>query len=363
MRRYVIALASVLAIFSLLAAAPAPSILGTPVLVVYPFSVNGGDVSKEAGSRLAIAIATQVANLGGVDVKPATPGTERTDFLNVAKKDGADYYVAGFVTPLGDGVSVVEQLVSTQTGIVVFSNTAQIRTYGDASGQGDVLRDALIRHYERNLGAYAAPPPPVAAPSPTPVPGNAAQANIGRLFGHRQQHAATPAPGSAVTPAAARPASPAAVAAAPAPSPSPRPSPSPAAVAAVQHGADYGVVGVGGPSSDDRRSFTSAAIRNDMIANHRRVADAATTPQEACRTRSVGTVLGGNLSTRNHTILGTSETTATLEFLAYDCAGNVMYRKTFARDAPGDNWRTAVNGVVASAVATFLREPSAGPHG
>jgi TolB-like protein len=339
--------------FTLPAAAPAPSILSTPVLIVYPFSVNGGDVSKEAGSRLAVAIATQVANLGGIDVKPATPGTERTNFLDEAKRDGADYYVAGFVTPLGDGVSVVEQLVSTQTGIVVFSNTAQIRTYGDASGQGDVLRDALLRHYERNLGAYAAPPPPVAAPSPTPVPGNAAQANIGRLFGHKQQHTATPAPAASAPPAPA-PAPAVAVAAA-------APSASPAAVAAVPHGADYGVVAIGGPASDDRRSFTGAAIRNDMIANHRRVADAATTPQAACQAQSVGTVLGGNLSTHSHTILGTSQTTATLELLAYDCAGNVIYRKTFAHDAPGNNWKTAVNGVVASAVATFLREP-AGHH-
>jgi TolB-like protein len=349
--------------FTLPAAAPAPSILGTPVLIVYPFSVNGGDVSKEAGSRLAVAIATQVANLGGVDVKPATPGTERTNFLDVAKKDGADYYVAGFVTPLGDGVSVVEQLVSTQTGIVVFSNTAQIRTYEDASGQGDVLRDALLRHYERNLGAYAAPPPPVSAPSPTPVPGNAAQANLGRLFGHKQQHTATPAPASSTLPAAVARAS-----ASPSPSPAPAvaatvlPSPSPAVVAAVPHRPDYGVVTVGGPASDDRRSFTSAAIRNDIIANHRRVADAATTPQAACQAQSVGTVLGGNLSTRNHTILGASQTTATLELLAYDCAGNVIYRKTFAHDAPGDNWKTAVNGVVASAVATFLREPATGHH-
>jgi len=164
--------------FTLLAAAPPASILATPVLIVYPFSANGSDVSKEAGSRLAITIATQIANLGGVTVKPATPGVERQNYLDAARSAGADYYIAGFATPLGDGVSVVEQLVSSQTGIIVFSNTAQVRTYGDAAGQGDVLREALLHHQMRNLGAYAAPPPSANTPTTAAAPGFASSSRL-----------------------------------------------------------------------------------------------------------------------------------------------------------------------------------------
>jgi TolB-like protein len=335
---------------ALLAAAPAPSILGTPIVIVYPFTVNGGDVSKEAGSRLAVTIATQIANLGGVDVRPAPAGTERQNYLDAAHHEGADYYIAGYVTPLGDGVSVVEQLVSTTTGIVVYSNTAQVRTYADAAGQGDVLRDAVLRHQTRNLGAYAAPPPPDNTPAPTATAGTGAQANLGRLFGHKQRtsSAASPAPSSTPTAVAL---------AAPSPAAAPLPSATAQAVAAVAHGPDFGVLSIGGTAAGELRSFTGAAIRNDIIASHRRAMQLDGTPQTACRADSIGTLLGGNLATRNHTILGQAQTTATLELLAYDCAGNVVYRKTFAHDARGD-WKTAVDRVVASAVAEFLREPA-----
>jgi TolB-like protein len=357
-RRFLLA---VLAAFTLLAATPAPSILGTPVLIVYPFSANGGDISKEAGSRLAVAIATRIANLGGVDVKPAAPGVDRQDYLESAHHDGADYYIAGYVTPLGDGVSLVEQLVSTQTGIVVYSNTAQVRTFEEAGSQGDVLRDALLRHQTRNLGAYAAPPPPADTPTPTPAPGSAAQANLGRLFGRKQQRAAAASPSASPnpSPAAAAIARAAATPAAATPAP---PAASPTQVAAVPRGSDYSVLAIGGPAEGDQRSFTGAAIRNDMIANHRRVADAGATREAACSKDSVGTLLGGNLTTRYHTILGQPQTTATLELLVYDCAGNIVYQKTFANDVRGD-WKSAVDGVVARAVAAFLREPAGSQRG
>jgi TolB-like protein len=345
-RQPVVAMFTVLLGLLLLAAAPPTSILGTPVLLVYPFSVSGSEVSKEAGSRLAVMIATQIANLGGVDVKPAPPGIERQNYLEAAHHEGADYYIAGYVTPLGDGVSVVEQLVSTQTGIVVYSNTAQVRTYADAAGQGDVLRDALLRHQTRNLAAYAAPPPPAATQTSTPAPGTAAQENLGRLFGHRQKRAAAPSPSP--TPAAK-------LAAASTPAPSPA-APLPRMVASATRGSDYGILAIGGSAEVDRRSFTSAAIRNDLLANHRRVAEAGNTREAACREEGIGTLLGGNLATRNHTILGQAQTLATLELLAYDCSGNVVYRQTFARDARGD-WKSAVDAVVARAVATFLHEP------
>lgn len=372
-----IAVFAVLFAFMLTAASPGPSILGTPVLIVYSFSVNGGDITREAGSRLAVAIATQIANLGGVDVKPAPAGVDRPNFLEAARGVGADYYVAGYVTPLGDGVSLVEQLVSTQTGIVVYSNSAQVRTFADATGQGDILHDALLRHQSRNLGGYAAPPPSTAA-TPTPAPGSAAQANIGKLFGHRQKRgaaAATPAPSSAPAAAAratGKPAAPpspvAALAAAPSrPSPSPPSAsfaapPAPAVVAAAPRGSAFAILPIGGSAEDERRSFTGAAIRNDVIANHRRVTLAGEVRETACKDQSTGTLVGGNIATRSRTILGQRQTIATLELLAYDCAGNVVYRKTFANDARG-SWRYAVNGVVADAVAAFLKEPLGTPHG
>jgi hypothetical protein len=285
-------------------------------------------------------------------VKPATPGIERKDFLDAAHRDGADYYIAGYMTPLGEGVSVVEQLVSTQTGIVVFSNSAQIRTFADASGQGDILREALLRHQQRNLGAYAAPPPPVAPATSTPAPGSATQANISRLFGHRQKHdaPATPAPRPAASPAAlalSPPASPPAAPVVPAPT-------------ATARGAGYGVLAIGGTAADDRRSFAGAALRNAILANHRYV-EAAANREAACSATGIGTLVTGNLTTSSHTLLGQQQTVATLELVAEDCAGNIVFRQTFAHDARGD-WKYAVDDVVNGAVSAFLHEPAGNRH-
>ena len=169
-----------LAFFCILVIGAAP-ILPPPVLLVYSFTVNG-DAQKESGARLAVLIGTQIAELGGVTVKPGPPGTQRTDFLTTARSANADYYLSGYVTPIGDEVTVVEQLVSVQTGIIAYSNTAQIKTYAEAAGQGDILRTALLRHQGRNIAAYeqfATPSPATPAPAST---NDSSKANLGNLF-------------------------------------------------------------------------------------------------------------------------------------------------------------------------------------
>ncbi len=344
----------------LVAATSPASILGTPTLFVYPFAVNGSDVNREAGSRLAVAIATQIAELGGVAVKPAPPGINAQTYLQAALADGVQYYIAGYVTPLGDGVSVVEQLVSTQSGIVVYSNTAQVRSYADAAGQGDVLRDALLRHQTRNLGAYAAPPPAADTPSPTPAPGSATQANLGRLFGRKQRRSnaqAAPTPVASKAPRVAL-----ASAATPAGSPPPSlppatPAPAARTASAAGAGLNIGLLAIGGSADAERRAFTAAAVRNIMLARHRRVAADVAAGPGACSSAPIDTLVSGNLTTLSHVILGKRETTATLDFIAYDCSGTVVYRKIFANDARG-GWKNAVDQVVRNAVDEFLARPA-----
>ncbi|MDB5029272.1 MAG: hypothetical protein JWO66_2961, partial [Candidatus Eremiobacteraeota bacterium] len=110
-----------------------------PVVIVYPFTANGSSIDREASSRLATILATKMANTGTVSVVPPPPGTERKDYLAVARAHNADYYISGYISPLGNGVSMVEQVVSATTGIVVYSQSAQINTYEEAGGQGDDL--------------------------------------------------------------------------------------------------------------------------------------------------------------------------------------------------------------------------------
>ena len=89
-------------------------------------------------------------------IKPATPVSPKAAFLEAARLRGADYYVTGYLTPLGDEVSLLIQVVSTYSGTVVWSTTTQVRTYAEAAGQSDIIRDAILRHAGRSLAALEA---------------------------------------------------------------------------------------------------------------------------------------------------------------------------------------------------------------
>ena len=168
------------------------SLLPPPLVVVFPLTVNGGAI-QDSGERLAVMFAQQLSD-SGIKVVPPTPGTQRADFLTSARKLGCDYYVTGFVTPLGSEVSVVEQVVSTSSGTVVASNSVQFLTYADAAGQGSLLAQMIQSHAERALASLQENP----QPSATPEPKGSDQANLnklGGLFHHKAK--ATPAPSAA----------------------------------------------------------------------------------------------------------------------------------------------------------------------
>jgi len=162
-----------------------------PVVVVYPIT-SAGAIDVSAGGNLALIIATKLTQLGGITIKPSTPGTERAKFLEAANVAGADYYITGFLTPIGADTSFITQVVSTHSGSVVFSTTGVVRTYADALAQVDVLHDAILRHAGRGLAALDAPPP---APSSSPPPAaNDGSLNIGRALHKRRRPAPTPSP-------------------------------------------------------------------------------------------------------------------------------------------------------------------------
>jgi hypothetical protein len=370
-------LVCVVAALPLLGVTPS-SLVARPIVIVFPFTLSASDVDKESGARLAVIVATGIANNGGVVLKPAPPGTERKNYLSVARAIGADYYVSGYITPLGDAVSVVEQVVSTQSGILIASNTAQITTYADAAGQGATLGDEILHHHNRNLEAFTAPPPPAAA-TPTPEPTGAAQADIGKLFNRRKGKTAAPAAS----------ASPVALAAAvtPAPSPSPAPSvkpapraaqqvaatapkpgptatpkaatPTPVAVAppnvtipaasSVASGSSLGILAIGGSATETLRE----AARADLATNLTAAKIATVTENGTTCSSGVTRLAGGSLSMTEVTTLGQTVYTATFDLTVTDCSGKVLLRKTYDHDAGQD--LAAVERVVMEAAVAIER--------
>ncbi len=354
MSRLFTSLFVLLSSFSLVAAAPL--VPPKPIVVIYPFTLNGSSLNKEAGSRLTDIVANQMAATGGLIVKPPLAGIDRKDYLIEARKLDADYYISGYVTPFGDNVSVVEQVVSTETGVVIFSNTAQLLTYADAAGQGDLLARSIVQHSRRNLDAYNAPPPPRPSPS---AEGSGNEADIGKLFSKRRQAklapAATPTPTGTPTPAT-----------------TPRPvayatAAPPAAPTAVSVNSapreTYAVTAVTGSADPELRDATTRGIVS-YVNQHRGTATAVDTTTAdlpaaagaACAAAHASTVLGASLNAHTEMVFGQSQTTATLELSGYTCNGTRFYHKTFDRDAGGD-WHIAIDRVVSGAIGAYLNPP------
>ena len=348
-----------LAMLFLVAAVPLPQVR----VVVFPLTATGSTINREASSQIATQIATQLSIGGGITPLPPTPGTERSDYLAEARKLGADYYITGFIAPLGDGVSIVEQVVSTQSGIVVFSNSAQIQTLADAAGQGDILRAAVLRHASRNLGAYDAPPPPPAAAPTAVASGNGSEANLGRLFGKKKKAAATTAAAPSTAATLTVPAT--EVKLAPTPRPAPVVAIAPTTPAprreSAPAGAAVAILALSGPADNERKAVATQALVAWFERNGRRaVVVAATEPSaEVCRAADAGAIVGGSLDARaDASAFGQTTSTAALRFVGFSCGGAITFNRTFERDAGGAQGANLVLERIASAaVGAYVHPP------
>jgi hypothetical protein len=177
-----------------------PSPFPAPVVIVYPLTGTGG-TPADVGGNVAILLSTKLAQLGGITVKPFTPGTQRPQYLQAALDADADYYITGYLTPVGDDVSLITQIVSTHSGSIAFSSTAIVRTYGDIVGQADTLREAILRHAGRGFPAVEQP-----APVPTGTPetsnGKGGGVNLSKALGRHNRNQSTPSPAASASAAA-----------------------------------------------------------------------------------------------------------------------------------------------------------------
>ena len=341
-----------LSLFFLLASLPAigavNTALPTPVVVVYPFSATGGVSDPEAGGRLAVLLASRLAQGGGLDVRPGTPGTQRTQYLADARKLGADYYVTGYLTPLGDEVSLVDQIVSTHSGIVVWSTTTQVRTYDEALGQSDLMRDAII-HYEGRTLAELGTPAPLAPASASPAAGGE---NLSKIFARHGK--ATPAPRATPTRA---------------PAPPTPPAPGASSVALSTSSAKPSgaiVVAVGGDASPTDRTYASNALASALakaglggtLVVTSSSSDLAAQAHQLCNSNRAGSIFSGNLSLQQQTGALVRKTSANFELLRYDCAGTVTDRQRAQTTATGHAGNTtAIDRAVAQTLAASLAPP------
>ncbi len=184
---------------------PAPK--GTPIpsgpkVLVYPFIATSSGLPKTAGATVATIFAHAFEASGGLDVLPSPPPTTVKLLSSTAAHLGAGYYVSGYLTPIGQGVSVLEQVVSVTNGVIIYSKTAQVFSVNDAgalalNARSAILADAGVGRDYQTSSSSATPAPTATGPA-----GQAASIKIsgisgvlGRLFGkHPTVAAATPTP-------------------------------------------------------------------------------------------------------------------------------------------------------------------------
>jgi hypothetical protein len=187
----------------LLTPAPAATAgIGTPALVIFPFDVQGG-MDKKIGIAMAQITAQQIAAAGGISVSPVPEDVARAGFLAKARDLKADYYISGYVTPVGEIAAVVVQLVAVDSGIIIYSQTAQVQTVADVASQALVERDAIL------VNAHPGSRQTVAESSGTPAPTSTNGANmkiagisgiVDSVFGKKGKPSPKPSGGPGATP-------------------------------------------------------------------------------------------------------------------------------------------------------------------
>ncbi len=173
-----------------------------PKVIVYPFTATSSGLPEKAGATVATIFARAFEASGGLDVLPTPPPTSPKLYPATAARLGAGYYVAGYLTPIGQGVSVLEQVVSVTNGVIIYSKTAQVFSVSDAGALALDARRAILA--DAGVGRDYQPSTTSETPAPTATgpAGQAASIKIsgisgvlGHLFGKRPTVAvASPTP-------------------------------------------------------------------------------------------------------------------------------------------------------------------------
>jgi TolB-like protein len=131
-----------------------------PVLVVYPFAVNGA-TPDGLGAQISDHVAAEMIALGGVTIVRGAVGAKPADYRTQARAAGAEVYYSGSIVPVGARYSAIEQLVSTHSGLILWSTTMQFQSADDVTGEGARIRAELLR-------GTTPPPAPQQPVQPTP---------------------------------------------------------------------------------------------------------------------------------------------------------------------------------------------------
>lgn len=177
--------------------APGPPAVGqTPLVMVYPFEVQTG-ADPRIGMAIAQILGQEMVAAGGINVPQIPQGIKRVDFLTYARVNHADFYISGYVTPVGDSAAVVEQVVSVDSGVILFSQTAQVSSVADVASQSLLARTEILTFLGRgtqNVQTQTSNTPAPTSTNGAQVPIQGIGSIVNSVFKHKGGRTPTPAP-------------------------------------------------------------------------------------------------------------------------------------------------------------------------
>jgi hypothetical protein len=152
-----------------------------PVVMIFQFETPS-DLDPKYGNAIANIYAQVLTQSGGVTVLAIPPVIKREDYQTYAHIHHADYYISGYIQPIGNTAAIVSQVVDVNTDISVYNTTTQVTDVQDIGSQAlnalSVIRQAA--GVDRPQIADEA----TAAPEPTASAGASYQISslVGDLF-------------------------------------------------------------------------------------------------------------------------------------------------------------------------------------
>jgi hypothetical protein len=176
---------------------PPPSSLETqPVVLIYTFDVQTG-ADPRIGTAIAQILGQEMVAAGGITVLPVPVGVKRPNFLDNARAAKADFYISGYVTPVGDSAAVVEQVVSVESEVILFSQTAQVSSVADVASQSLLARSQILAFVGREtqkVGTQTANTPAPASSNGAQVPISGISNIVDSVFKHKGGARPSPTP-------------------------------------------------------------------------------------------------------------------------------------------------------------------------
>lgn len=124
----------------------APTLPGTivPVVLVYPYDAPS-DLDPRYGTAVANIFAQVITQTGGVKVLAIPSNIKRVDYQKYAAVQHADYYISGYIQPIGQSASIVTQVVDVKNDIAGYSATTDINDVNDVASQALTAREYVLQ--------------------------------------------------------------------------------------------------------------------------------------------------------------------------------------------------------------------------